>query len=194
LATLFYWLGFCRRWRVRFESGRLILRPWTHDPDDLDRLVDLYSRPSLVRFLGVVREPVGTLVDDWRKRMESDPRQVIAAVEVRSTGIVAGTVLYNLLPGDHHMEVGWHLHPDSEGHGYATEAGRAVIDRGFALGVPEVFALVVPKNLKSQRVCRRLGMSHLGRTTRYHDTEYELFHLVAPRLNSVARVRQAARS
>jgi len=179
---------------VRFESERLILRPWTHEPDDLDRLVDLYSRPSLVRFLGVVREPVGTLVDDWRKRMESDPRQVIAAVEVRSTGVVAGTVLYNLLPGDHHMEVGWHLHPDSEGHGYATEAGQAVIDRGFALGVPEVFALVVPKNLKSQRVCRRLGMSHLGRTRRYHDTEYELFHLVAPRLNSVARVRQAARS
>jgi RimJ/RimL family protein N-acetyltransferase len=179
---------------VRFESERLILRPWTHDPDDLDRLVDLYSRPSLVRFLGVVREPVGKLVEDWGKRMAADPRQVIAAIEVRDSGLIAGTVLYNLLPGDHHMEVGWHLHPDSEGNGYATEAGHAVIERGFSFGVPEVFALVVPKNLKSQRVCRRLGMSHLGRTTRYHGTEYELFHLVAPRLNSVARVRQAARS
>jgi hypothetical protein len=29
------------------------------------------------------------------------------------------------------VEVGWHLHPDSWGHGYATEAARAVIDRGF---------------------------------------------------------------
>jgi RimJ/RimL family protein N-acetyltransferase len=179
---------------MRIESERLILRPWTHHPDDLGRLVDLYSRPSLVRFLGAVREPVGKLVDDWRLRMEADPRQVIAAVEVRDSGLIAGTVLYNLLPGDHHMEVGWHLHPDSEGHGYATEAGRAVIDRGFGLRVPEVFALVVPKNLRSLRVCRRIGMAHLGRTTRYHDTEYELFHLVAPRLKSVAQAGSAARS
>ena len=179
---------------LRLESERLVLRPWTHHPDELDRLADLYSRPSLVRFLGVVREPVGRMVDDWAIRMAADPRQVIAAIEVRATGVIAGTVLFNLLPGEHHMEVGWHLHPDSEGHGYATEAGRMVIQRGFSLGVPEVFALVVPKNVRSQRVCRRIGMTHLGRTTRYHDTEYELFHLASRRRNSVARVRQAARS
>jgi RimJ/RimL family protein N-acetyltransferase len=180
---------------VRLESERLVLRPWTHHPDDLDRLADLYSRPSLVRYLGVVREPVGRLVDDWLRRMAADPRQFIAAIEVRATGVPAGTVMLDLLPGEHHMEVGWHLHPDSEGYGYATEAGRTVMAHGFRIGLPEVFALVVPKNLRSQRVCRRLGMTHLGRTTRYRYTEYELFHRIAPRLrNSVAPVRQPARS
>jgi RimJ/RimL family protein N-acetyltransferase len=178
------------------ESDRLVLRPWTHRPDDIDRLADLYAQPSHVRFLGAMREPVGRMVDNWSAHMAADPREFIAAIEVRKTGVVAGTVLYNLLPGEHHMEVGWRLHPDSEGYGYATEAGRMVIERGFRLGVPEVFALVVPKNIRSQRVCRRLGMAHLGRTTRYHDTEYELFHLVSPwlRPNSVARTPQRARS
>jgi len=165
---------------VRIETERLVIRPWSHHPDDLDRLVDLYSRPSLVRYVGWLREPVGQLVDEWDRRMAADCRQVVGAIEVRESGVVAGTVMYNLLPGEHHMEVGWHLHPDSEHHGYATEAGRAVIARGFHIGVPEVFALIKPDNPRSQAVARRLGMRHLGRTTRYHETEFELFHLAAP--------------
>ena len=93
------------------------------------------------------------------------------------------------------MEVGWHLHPDSEKRGYATEAGRGVITRGFRLGVPEVFALIKPDNPRSQAVARRLGMRHLGRTTRYKDTELELFHLPAPWARKpVARQPQRARS
>ena len=136
---------------MRCETERLVIRPWTHDPEDLERLVDMYSRPSLVRFIGWVREPVGHLVDEWDRRMAGDPRQVVAAIEVRATGVVAGTVLYNLLPGGHHMEVGWHLHPDSERHGYATEAGRAVIERGFRMGVPEVFAARSSRTIRGRR-------------------------------------------
>jgi hypothetical protein len=89
-----------------------------------------------VRYIGWMREPVGQLVEEWDRRMAADPRQVVGAIEIRETGVVAGTVMYNLLPGEHHMEVGWHLHPDSERHGYATEAGAAVIERGFRIGVP----------------------------------------------------------
>lgn len=180
---------------MRLGTERLILRPWTRHPDELDRLDDLYSRPSLVRFIGVRRDPVDRMVEQWNLRMAADPRQLIAAIEVRATGMLAGVIMLDLLPGEHHMEVGWHLHPDSEGYGYATEAGRTVLAHGFRIGLPEVFALVVPKNLRSQRVCHRLGMTNLGRTTRYHDTEYELYHRIAPqRRNSVARERQPARS
>jgi RimJ/RimL family protein N-acetyltransferase len=74
-----------------------------------------------------------------------------------------------------------------------------LITRGFRIGIPEVFALIKPDNPRSQAVARRLGMRHLGRTTRYHETEYELFHLVAagtrePHRNSVAYGRLRARS
>jgi RimJ/RimL family protein N-acetyltransferase len=180
---------------VILETERLIIRPWTTEPADLIRLGDLYSRPEVSRFLGPLLGYPDELVARWQDRMIGDRRQIVAAMEVRATGVVAGTVLYKPLPGEHHMEVGWHLHPDSFGRGYATEAGRAVVERGFRLGVPEVFAVVRPDNRKSQAVCRRLGMRHLGRTGRYYDLVLELFHLLAPpRGNPVASERQRARS
>ena len=77
--------------------------------------------------------------------------------------LVAGTVLFKPLPnGVGEVEVGWHLHPDSWGHGYATEAARAVIQRGFEAGLPEVYAVVRPGNEASLAVCRRLGMAAAG--------------------------------
>jgi RimJ/RimL family protein N-acetyltransferase len=166
---------------VLLETARLVIRPWTHEPGDLARLADLYSQPEVTWFLGPFRGPAGKAVDRWQERMREDRRQIVAAVEVRATRVVAGTLLYKPLPGEHHMEVGWHLHPDSWGHGYATEAGRAAVDRGFELGVPEVFAVVRPDNPRSQAVCQRLGMRHLGRTGRYYDMDLDLFHLPAPR-------------
>jgi RimJ/RimL family protein N-acetyltransferase len=87
-----------------------------------------------------------------------------------------GTVILVRLPdGDGELEVGWHLHPDAWGHGYATEAARAVLTRAFRRGVGEVFAVVRPDNAASLSVCRRLGMAGLGRTDRYYDSELELF-------------------
>ncbi|WP_242473398.1 GNAT family N-acetyltransferase [Blastococcus sp. TML/M2B] len=72
------------------------------------------------------------------------------------------------------------MHPDSWGHGYATEAAQAVIERAFAVGVPEVYAVVRPGNEPSLAVCRRLGMTPLGRMTRWYDVELEAFRLMAP--------------
>ncbi len=172
------------------ETERLVIRPWTHEPADLVRLAALYSRPEVTRFIGAFRDRPRDAVDRWRERMAADRRQIIAAIEVRATGVVAGSVLYKPLPGEHHMEVGWHLHPDSFGNGYATEAGGAVVERGFRLGVPEVFAVVRSDNPKSQAVCRRLGMRHLGITSRYYDRELELFHLLAPQSQEGLRPEQ----
>ena len=39
----------------------------------------------------------------------------------------------------------------------------------------EVYAVVRPDNTKSLAVCRRLGMTALGRTSKYYETELELF-------------------
>ena len=64
------------------------------------------------------------------------------AVEVADTGTVAGTVLLPTLPnGDGEVEVAWFLHPDSWGHGYATEAAAALVDHAVDAGIPEVWAL-----------------------------------------------------
>ena len=57
------------------------------------------------------------------------------------------------------VEVGWRIGRAHWGQGYATEAARGWLARGFdALGLDEIVAFVIPANLASQAVTRRLGM------------------------------------
>ncbi|MFO7323328.1 MAG: GNAT family N-acetyltransferase [Chloroflexota bacterium] len=58
------------------------------------------------------------------------------------------------------------------GRGYITEAARAVIDDGFGRrGLERIVAVAVPENTASRRVMEKLGMTFLGLTRRYYDTE-----------------------
>jgi RimJ/RimL family protein N-acetyltransferase len=162
-------------------TARLRLRAWTTAPADLDRLTDTYSRDEVSRWLGGTPSvPPPELVARWTALHERDGRFGCWAIQ-RPDGVVAGTVLFKPLPnGVGEVEVGWHLHPDSWGHGYATEAARAVIERGFDAGLPEVYAVVRPGNTASLAVCARLGMQPLGRFRRWYDVELEAFRLMAP--------------
>jgi RimJ/RimL family protein N-acetyltransferase len=163
------------------RTERLRLRDWTTSPADLARLADIYGREEVTRWIGgpPTVQPA-ELPARWAAVHAQDGRYGCWAVE-RADGVVAGTVLFKPLPnGVGEVEVGWHLHPDSWGHGYATEAARAVIDRGFSAGLPEVYAVVRPGNESSMAVCRRLGMAHLGRMRRWYDVDLEAFRLMAP--------------
>ena len=163
------------------HTARLRLRPLTTSPADLSRLTDLYGRVEVTRWLGGPPS-VGAeeLVGRWAALHARDDRYLCWAIEPPD-GRPAGTVLFKPLPdGVGEVEVGWHLHPDSWGHGYATEAARTVVDRGFDAGLPEVYAVVRPGNERSLAVCRRLGMEHLGRMRRWYDVELEAFRLMAP--------------
>jgi RimJ/RimL family protein N-acetyltransferase len=178
---------------VVFETARLVVRPWTQRESDVDRILDMYSRWEVARWLGSVpralesRAEAAGAVDRWAARSEADGRLGIWAAQVRDTGVVAGTVLLVHLTdsggepgGAAEVEVGWHLHPDSWGNGYATEAGRGTIEHGFAGGLTEIFAVVRPENEPSLAVCRRLGMSPLGRTNQWYGSELEGFRITAP--------------
>ena len=162
-------------------TERLTLRPWSSAPADLARIADLYGREEITRWVGGTPSvPPAELVARWATVHALDPRHGCWAIELPDR-TVAGTVLFKPLPnGVGEVEVGWHLHPDAWGRGYATEAARAVIDRGFSAGVPEVYAVVRPGNEPSVAVCRRLGMEPLGRLRRWYDVELEAFRLVAP--------------
>jgi RimJ/RimL family protein N-acetyltransferase len=163
-------------------TRRLRLRAWTMADADLARLADLYSREEVTCWLG--GPPTVTpaeLVERWRRVHELDTAHGCWAIDPLDGGMPAGTVLLKPLPnGAGEVEVGWHLHPDSWGRGYATEAARAVVDRAFRRGLPEVFAVVRPGNERSLGVCRKLGMAPLGRSDRWYATELEVFRLEAP--------------
>jgi RimJ/RimL family protein N-acetyltransferase len=60
--------------------------------------------------------------------------------------------------GDPEPEIGWVLVPGAEGHGYATEAARAVLPRALAqFGVGRVVSYIDAGNARSARVARALG-------------------------------------
>lgn len=167
-----------------YQTERLVIRQWTDEPADQDRIHDLYSRPEVTRWLGAntTNDPA-LLLERWRAMHERDRRFGWWALEVRDAGVVAGSVIFKPLPGEGgEIEVGWHLHPDSWGHGYATEAGRWALAHGFAHGIPVIYAVVRPDNERSLAVVRRLGMRPLGRTDRWYDQELELFEVRADEL------------
>ena len=59
------------------------------------------------------------------------------------------------------VEIGWRLARSAWGHGYATEAAKAVIHFAFEqLKLPEIVSVTASCNHRSQRVMQRLGMSH----------------------------------
>ena len=60
------------------------------------------------------------------------------------------------------VEVGWALHPDFWGHGYATEAGAAATSYGFErLGEGKLFSCILAENHRSQAVAKRLGFEFM---------------------------------
>lgn len=165
-------------------TERLVVRDWTAAPADLARIFDIYSRPEVTRWLGAPGLPLtdpaqaADRLATWRERHAGHGgRYGTWAIEVRDTGVVAGTVLLKPLPGRDErvptddIEVGWHLHPDSWGHGYATEAARAAVKREMAAGTREVHAVVAPGNEASMAVARRLGMTHVGRRSDWYGGE-----------------------
>jgi RimJ/RimL family protein N-acetyltransferase len=176
-----------------FTTTRLVARDWV--AADLDASFAIYGRDEVTRWLGPEpRRPVGSLtqmrevLDRRIARSQEQPDYGLWALELRDTGEVVGAVLLAQLPGDPvAVEIGWHLNPDYWGAGYATEAGRGVIALAFGLDQPgegqvrtvldSVVALTDPGNIRSMRVCRRLGMRHLGQTSQYYGLTLELFEL-----------------
>lgn len=175
------------------ETARLVLRPFTHD--DAPRLYDMFRRPEVARWSG--NGTPMTSIDEAHERIDHHPVRAgdhpaagIFAAELKDAGVVAGMCMLVPIPPsagvdrtttlDQDMEIGWHLHPEAWGNGYATEGATALVERAFAAGIPELYAVTDPANMPSQAVCRRLGMTDLGLCRQWYDRELRSFCLKAP--------------
>jgi RimJ/RimL family protein N-acetyltransferase len=163
------------------RTDRLLLRNW--DEPDVAAFFDVYSRDEVARWLGAhPRTPVATIAEArerlgrWREheRGLSPPLGLWAIVPCAAgaaPGQPVGTLLLLPLSDDDGptglVEVGWHLHPDFQGNGLATEAARAVLALAADAGMNEVLALADLDNTPSRRVAERLGMTDEGETERW---------------------------
>ena len=85
------------------------------------------------------------------------------AVEVRASGEFIGFTGLGIVAEGMPVtgvEMGWRLARPAWGHGYATEAALAALQYGFGvLGLPEIVAVTMARNLRSRAVMQRIGMT-----------------------------------
>jgi len=168
---------------LHLATDRLDVRRWREG--DAARVLDIHSRPEVTRWLGDGPPVLLADLDAARERVAADARVAETpglghwAVEVRATGVVAGSVMLVHLPGSSDVQVGWHLHPDSQGHGYAREAAAAVLAHGRTVH-DEVWALTHLDNYPSQAVARAIGMTDLGVTDRWYGAGSRVFRASRP--------------
>ncbi|AHG92225.1 GCN5-related N-acetyltransferase (plasmid) [Gemmatirosa kalamazoonensis] len=144
----------------RLETARLILRPTALE--DLDRWAEMLADEAAARFIGGVQaKPVV-----WRQVMTMAGAWTLTGVAMfsvieRSSGRWIGRVGPWEPLGWPGPEVGWALHPDAWGNGYAVEAAAATMDYAFdVLGWPDVIHSIDAENAASKRVAERLGSAY----------------------------------
>jgi len=64
-----------------------------------------------------------------------------------------------VVDGEEHLELGYHVVPDRQGAGLASEAATACRELARARGIDHLIAIIGPDNLPSQRVALRVGMT-----------------------------------
>jgi RimJ/RimL family protein N-acetyltransferase len=145
------------------ETERLLLRPFV--AEDFDAVFAMQSRPDVARYLywdardeGEVRDALEKKVAGTSIRSEGDA--VFLAAVLTSTGELVGDMVLHLLSQEHSTaEIGFMVHPDHQGHGYATEAARPLLKLAFEdVQVHRVIGRVESRNVASARVLEKLGM------------------------------------
>lgn len=143
-------------------TDRLLLRRWR--ASDLEPWAAMNADPEVREHLGdlLTREQSDAALA--RMRADFDERGFgWWALEVRETGRFVGRAGLDVVGADMPftgVDVGWRLTRSAWGHGYATEAALACLTFGFdVLGLREVLASTTVRNLRSQAVMRRIGMT-----------------------------------
>lgn len=144
------------------ETPRLLLRPPALA--DFERWAELAADAEVTRYIGglqaraVAWRSFAAMVGMW-----SLTGIAMFSVIEKASGRWVGRLGPWRPEGWPGTEVGWSLHRDAWGKGYATEGARAAIDYAFdVLGWDEVIHCIDPANTNSQRVARRLGSTLRG--------------------------------
>ncbi|HEY5881739.1 MAG TPA: GNAT family N-acetyltransferase [Nakamurella sp.] len=147
--------------RMELRTERTVIRPWR--PEEADRLHDIVRRRDVTEWLGRPDPWTQEQVDGFiagNQQMAQIP--IRCAIVPAADPVPVGTVLIERFGnGDPHL--GWFLHPDAWGRGWASEAAAAMLQVAIDTGADRVWAGMWPHNTGSAAVCRRIGLVDLGR-------------------------------
>jgi len=127
---------------------------------DRERFVALFGDPEFMVFSdGVLDADAGNLrFDEMLVRAAELPFAKQPVIE-RSTNVTIGYSGVNWFDfeDEPRLEFGYRLVPEARGKGYATEAGRVVLDVAELTFRGEILAMIDPTNIPSQNVALKLG-------------------------------------
>ncbi len=138
------------------ETGRLVLREFAES--DVDALAWLLGEPRVMRY-----------IEDGKPVSRADVERVVLpkvlgggwwAAHLKESGAFIGW--FELSPaGGGVAELGYRLHPDFWGRGYATEGAAALVEHGRAAGVTRIVGYAMAVNTGSRRVLEKVGLRYV---------------------------------
>ncbi len=145
------------------ETERLLLRPLSLA--DVDDLHAYQSREDVCRYIPYSPLTRAAVIEriqrpQMRSTIDDEGQAINLGIELRAGGRVVGDVTLFYRSREHRSgEIGYVVNPEYQGRGYATEAGRALLELAFAgLGLHRVIARIDARNDASAGVLRRLGL------------------------------------
>jgi RimJ/RimL family protein N-acetyltransferase len=145
------------------STSRLLLRQWRED--DREPFAALNADALVMEhFPGLLtRDQSDAMMDRCVEQIRCDGYG-LWAVEVRTSGEFIGFVGLAVpiweAPFTPCTEVGWRLARSAWGHGYASEAAIAALATAFGpVELDEVVSFTTTRNLRSQHVMQRIGMT-----------------------------------
>ena len=149
--------------KLPLETDRLLLRPFA--PSDFEALHAILSREDVSTYLywgpqseEEVQERLKKMIDF--RSIEGPGDTLRLAMLLKANGRVIGDVVLHWRDDPHRQGyVGFVVHPDHQGKGFATEATGPLLRVAFEdLGLHRVTGHVEARNAASARVLEKLGM------------------------------------
>lgn len=151
------------------ETERLILR--RPRAEDYEPFLRSWADPDMTRYTGAranVEEFIAGLIADMQVKQPGEENPggpwYQFALARREDGALLGDIGIGFgVPGERQVEIGYRIHPDHQGHGYAREAVAVIIDYLIDThGIHRFVGVVASANIASVKTLRALGFRQEG--------------------------------
>lgn len=153
-------------WNI-LETERCLIRETV--PEDVDDFYQIYSDPSITRYMEDLYPEVEQekqYIREYIEKVYSFFEFGVWTVVERESGSVIGRAGFAFREGYEEPELGFIIGVPWHRRGYAEEVCRAVVKYGWeVLNFQQVQALVEPGNEPSLKLCRKLGFVEKEKVT-----------------------------
>lgn len=149
---------------------------------DIEPMVQLWTDSVVTRYMGGPRDKT-KISETFREILLEENSQVFDLYPLIDNSLQklvghCGLIEKNI-DSTKEIEVNYIIEKASWGKGYATEIAKALCDHAFKVHyLNRVVALINPKNLASERVAQKIGMSFVKETQRPNGVTMKVYSLL----------------